>query len=385
MIPGDGEVIEGVASVDESAITGESAPVIRESGGDRSAVTGGTRVLSDWLDRPHQREPRRGLPRPDDRHGRGRQAAEDAERDRAQHPAGGLHDHLPARHRHPAALLASTASSAAGQGTPVTVTVLVALLVCLIPTTIGGLLSAIGIAGMDRMHQANVIAMSGRAVEAAGRRGRAAARQDGHDHARQPAGHRVPPGVRRRPSGTWPTPPSSPRWPTRPPRGGASWCSPRRSTAIRERDVQDPGRHVRGLHRPDADERREPERAPGPQGRRRRDRGVRPGARRRLPAAVRDDGGQRRQAGRDAARRGRRRARARGDPAQGHRQGRHPGALRRAPPDGDQDHHDHRRQPAHRGGHRGRGGRGRLPGPGDARGEAEADPRATRRAAGWWR
>ena len=78
-MPGDGQVIDGIASVDESAITGESAPVIRESGGDRDAVTGGTRVLSDWVVDPHHRQPGRKLPRPDDRAGRGREAAEDAE------------------------------------------------------------------------------------------------------------------------------------------------------------------------------------------------------------------------------------------------------------------------------------------------------------------
>ncbi len=88
MIPGDGEVIEGVASVNESAITGESAPVIRESGGDFSAVTGGTTVLSDWIVVRVTRQSRRDLPRPHDRAGRGRQAAEDAQRDRAHHPAG---------------------------------------------------------------------------------------------------------------------------------------------------------------------------------------------------------------------------------------------------------------------------------------------------------
>ena len=87
VIPGDGEVVEGVASVDESAITGESAPVIREIGGDRSAVTGGTKVLSDYLVIRITREPRRDVPRPDDRAGRGRDAAEDAERDRAHDPA----------------------------------------------------------------------------------------------------------------------------------------------------------------------------------------------------------------------------------------------------------------------------------------------------------
>ena len=162
LIPGDGEVIEGIASVDESAITGESAPVIRESGGDRSAVTGGTKVLSDRIVVRITANPgesfldRMIAPR------RGRGAAEDAQRDRAAHPARRAHAHLPLRLRDAGAaraLLGRARSRA---------TAIVALLVCLIPTTIGGLLSAIGIAGMDRLLRKNVIAMSGRAVEAAG-------------------------------------------------------------------------------------------------------------------------------------------------------------------------------------------------------------------------
>ena len=104
MIPGDGEIIEGIASVDESAITGESAPVIRESGGDRSAVTGGTRVLSDEIVVRITAEPGRDVPRPHDRPRRGRRPPEDPERDRPQHPAGRPHDHLPAGHRDAAAL-----------------------------------------------------------------------------------------------------------------------------------------------------------------------------------------------------------------------------------------------------------------------------------------
>jgi K+-transporting ATPase ATPase B chain len=166
-IPGDGEVIEGVASVDESAITGESAPVIRESGGDRSAVTGGTRVLSDWLVVRITANPGEAFL------DRMIAMVEGAKRQKTPNEialnillAGFTIIFLLAT----ATLLPYSLYSVAtaGQGTPVTVTVLVALLVCLIPTTIGGLLSAIGIAGMDRMHQANVIAMSGRAVEAAG-------------------------------------------------------------------------------------------------------------------------------------------------------------------------------------------------------------------------
>jgi K+-transporting ATPase ATPase B chain len=167
VIPGDGEVIEGVASVDESAITGESAPVIRESGGDRSAVTGGTRVLSDWLVIRISADPGEAFL------DRMIAMVEGAKRQKTPNEialnillAGFTIIFLLAT----VTLLPFSVYSvaAAGQGTPVTVTVLVALLVCLIPTTIGGLLSAIGIAGMDRMHQANVIAMSGRAVEAAG-------------------------------------------------------------------------------------------------------------------------------------------------------------------------------------------------------------------------
>ncbi len=166
-IPGDGEVIEGVASVDESAVTGESAPVIRESGGDRSSVTGGTRVLSDWLVVRITANP--GETFLDRMIG----LVEGAKRQKTPNEI--ALDILLAAMTIIFLFVCATllpfsnySVHAAGVGTPITVTVLVALLVCLIPTTIGGLLSAIGIAGMDRMIQANVIAMSGRAVEAAG-------------------------------------------------------------------------------------------------------------------------------------------------------------------------------------------------------------------------
>jgi K+-transporting ATPase ATPase B chain len=166
-IPGDGEAIEGIASVDESAITGESAPVIRESGGDRSAVTGGTRVLSDWLVVRITANPGETFL------DRMIAMVEGAKRQKTPNEIA-LNILLAAL---TIIFLLATVTllpfslysvQSAGHGTPITVTVLVALLVCLIPTTIGGLLSAIGIAGMDRMIQANVIAMSGRAVEAAG-------------------------------------------------------------------------------------------------------------------------------------------------------------------------------------------------------------------------
>lgn len=161
IVPGDGEVIEGIASVDESVITGESAPVIRESGGDKSSVTGGSKVLSDWI--------------------KVRVTV---------NPGESFLDHMIAlvegakRHKTPNEIaltllligltiifllaVASLEPYAIFSGTRVSIPILIALLVCLIPTTIGGLLSAIGIAGMDRVLKHNVLAMSGRAVEAAG-------------------------------------------------------------------------------------------------------------------------------------------------------------------------------------------------------------------------
>ncbi len=166
-IPGDGEVIEGVASVNESAITGESAPVIRESGGDRSAVTGGTQILSDWLIIRITADP--GESFLDHMIG----LVEGAKRQKTPNEIA-LNILLVSLTLVfllvCATLLPFSHYSvwAAGQGKVVSLTVLIALFVCLAPTTIGGLLSSIGIAGMDRMIRANVIAMSGRAVEAAG-------------------------------------------------------------------------------------------------------------------------------------------------------------------------------------------------------------------------
>ncbi len=166
-IPGDGEIVEGIASVNESAITGESAPVIRESGGDRSSVTGGTRVLSDWIVvRITANAGETFLDR--------MIALVEGARRRKTPNEIALHILLVALTLVFLVVVATLrpfsayAAAVAGQGAPVTLTALAALLVCLIPTTIGGLLSAIGIAGMDRMIQANVIATSGRAVEAAG-------------------------------------------------------------------------------------------------------------------------------------------------------------------------------------------------------------------------
>jgi K+-transporting ATPase ATPase B chain len=166
-IPADGEVTEGVASVDESAITGESAPVIRESGGDFSAVTGGTRVLSDWIVMRVTTNPGETFV------DRMIAMVENAKRQKTPNEIaltillvaltivflGVIVTLLP---------FSMFSVAIAKSGTPISITVLIALLVCLIPTTIAGLLSAIGVAGMSRMMQANVIATSGRAVEAAG-------------------------------------------------------------------------------------------------------------------------------------------------------------------------------------------------------------------------
>ena len=167
VIPADGEVIEGVASVDESAITGESAPVVRESGGDFSAVTGGTRLLSDWLVVRITVNP--GESFLDRMIG----MVEAAKRQKTPNEIA-LTILLVAL---TLVFLVVTATllpysvfsvGAAGTGTVVSLTALVALLGCLIPSAIGGLLSAVGVAGMSRMMQANVSATSGRAVEAAG-------------------------------------------------------------------------------------------------------------------------------------------------------------------------------------------------------------------------
>ncbi len=160
-IPGDGEVVEGVASVDESAITGESAPVIRESGGDRSAVTGGTRVLSDWIKVRITSNPGETFI------DRMIALVEGASRQKTPNEIA-LNILLAGLTIIFLLAVVTLQPFAIYSGAPQTIFVLISLLVCLIPTTIGGLLSAIGIAGMDRLIQHNVLAMSGRAVEAAG-------------------------------------------------------------------------------------------------------------------------------------------------------------------------------------------------------------------------
>jgi K+-transporting ATPase ATPase B chain len=160
-IPADGEIIEGVASVDESAITGESAPVIRESGGDRSAVTGGTRVISDWIKVRVTSDPGHSFL------DRMIALVEGAERQKTPNEIA-LNILLAVLTLVFLLVVVTLQPFAFYAGTTIPIPVLIALLVCLIPTTIGALISAIGIAGMDRLVQHNVLAMSGRAVEAAG-------------------------------------------------------------------------------------------------------------------------------------------------------------------------------------------------------------------------
>jgi len=160
-IPADGEIVEGVASVDESAITGESAPVIRESGGDRSAVTGGTRVISDWIKVRVTYDPGHTFL------DRMIALVEGAERQKTPNEIA-LNILLAVLTLIFLLVVVTLQPFAYYAGTEIPIPVLIALLVCLIPTTIGALISAIGIAGMDRLVQHNVLAMSGRAVEAAG-------------------------------------------------------------------------------------------------------------------------------------------------------------------------------------------------------------------------
>ena len=169
VIPSDGEVIEGIASVDESAITGESAPVIRESGGDRSAVTGGTKVISDWILIRITTEPGNTFI------DRMIALVEGAKRHKTPNEialsillSGLTIIFLLVVVTLPAFFGYSLKASGLPVSQNLTLPILIALLVCLIPTTIGALLSAIGISGMDRLIQRNVIATSGRAIEAAG-------------------------------------------------------------------------------------------------------------------------------------------------------------------------------------------------------------------------
>ena len=369
------------------AITGESAPVIRESGGDRSSVTGGTQVLSDWLIVEVTANPG------------------EAFLDR----------------------MIALVEGAKRQKTPneIALDILLAALTIifllatatLLPFSLYSVAAAgpghaghghragrpAGLPDPDHHRRAAVGHRHrrhgphdpgerhrhvGPRRRGGRRRGRAAARQDRHDHAGQPPGRRS--SSRRRASTRarrWPTRPSSPRSPTRRRRAAASWSWPRRSTGSASATIEKLGATFVPFTAQTRMSGVEPERPPGPQGRRRRHRGATSselgGA---VPAEVRSAVDTIAKAGAHAAGGRPTAPRVLGrHPAQGHRQGRHPGALRRAAPHGHQDRHDHRRQPADRGRHRRRGGRGRLPRPGHARGQAEADPRHPGARAGWSR
>ena len=241
-IPGDGEVVEGIASVDESAVTGESAPVIRESGGDRSAVTGGTRVLSDRI------VVRIGANPGESFLDRIIGLVEGAKRQKTPNEIAltvllaGMTIIF---------LIACVTLVPFGLYSDLrfSVTVIVALLVCLIPTTIGGLLSAIGIAGMDRLIRHNVIPMSGRAVEAAGDVDTMLLDKTGTITLGNRMATEFLPAPGHRASRTWRTPPSSRAWPTRRRRAARSWCSPRSATALRGRELQPARRSCRSRRR----------------------------------------------------------------------------------------------------------------------------------------
>ncbi|MCK7577936.1 MAG: hypothetical protein MZV65_20645 [Chromatiales bacterium] len=299
----------------------------------------------------------RVVPRPHDRAGRGRQAPEDAQRDRARPScSSALTLDLPARGRRrccPFARLRRRRRSSPCRS-------LVALLVCLIPTTIGGLLSAIGIAGMDRVMRAQRPRHVGQGGGGRRRRRRPAARQDRHHHARQPPGGRLPPGARRRRARSSPTPRSWPRSPTRRPRGARIVVLAKERFGLRGRELAGAARAFVPFTRADAHVAASTSR--------------RPAASARAPptpsaAASTARGGRcpprwsRRWSARDRRAAAARRwwsptaARVLGvDPPQGRRQGRHQGAVRRSCARmGIRTVHDHRRQPADRGGHRRRG------------------------------
>ena len=334
LIPGDGTVIEGIASVDESAITGESAPVIRESGGDRSAVTGGTRVLSDRIVVEITQEPGHSFL------DRMIALVEGAERRKTPNEIA-LNILLAGLTLIFMIVVATLRPFGLFADTPISETTLISLLVALIPTTIGALLSAIGIAGMDRLVRRNVLALSGRAVEASGDVDVLLLDKTGTiTIGNRLASEFIPmPGigeselaeVAQLSSLADETP------------EGRSIVVLAKQYGIREHDMAGLHAAVRPVHRPDPDERRQPRRPAAAQGRRRRRHQVR--HRRGRPAAHRAPAGARpdRPRGRHPARR---RARLAGHGRhlpQGHDQGGDARALRPPPRDGHPHGHDHRR------------------------------------------
>ena len=295
VIPGDGTVIEGIASVDESAITGESAPVIRESGGDRSAVTGGTRVLSDHIVVEITQEPGQSFL------DRMIALVEGAARRKTPNEIA-LSILLAGLTIVFLAVVVTLRPFAEFAGTDVSITILIALLVALIPTTIGALLSAIGIAGMDRLVRRNVLALSGRAVEASGDVDVLLLDKTGTITLgnRQAAAFIPMPGVEEAElaeaaqyaSLADETP------------GGPLDRRARQAVRAARARARAAACAVRPVHRADADERRRPQRHAPAQGRGRRDPAL--GRRRRRPGASGPPGGARprRAPGFDAARRG---------------------------------------------------------------------------------
>ena len=361
LIPGDGEVIEGVASVNELAITGESAPVIREAGGDRSAVTGGTTVLSDWIKVKITAAP--GSTFID----RMIALVEGAQRQKTPNELA-LSILLSGLTIIFLIVCVTLWPLAAYSGAALSVTVLIALLVCLIPTTIGGLLSAIGIAGMDRLIRFNVIATSGRAVEAAGDVDTLLLDKTGTiTFGNRMADEFVPvEGVSER---AFAEAALLASLADETPEGRSivalakSRLALRRPTSARTRKSF-PFRRTRAFPAsisPAARCARAPS-TPSPAQAQVRSRRFRRRCRAHLARR------------RHAARRVGKRQAARRHSSQGHRQARHQGALRRLARDGHQDRDGDRRQSDHRRGDRRRSRRRRLHRAGDARGQARLYP-----------
>ena len=364
VIPADGEVIEGIASVDESAITGESAPVIRESGGDRSAVTGGTRVLSDRIVVSVTAQPGESFL------DRMIALVEGAERQKTPNEIA-LNILLSGLTIVFLLAVVTLQPFAIYSGAEQDVIVLVALLVCLIPTTIGGLLSAIGIAGMDRLVRRNVLALSGRAVEAAGDCSTLLLDKTGTiTLGNRQATELLPlPGVDERELADAAQLSSLA---DETPEGRSIVVLAKERYGLRERNVAE------GTLVPFTAETRM-------SGVDLNGRSIRKGAADAIRDWIEDGGGsvppeldtlvdEIAVSGRNAARRRLELDGARSHPPEGRRQGGHARALRAAADDGHPHGHDHRRQPAHGQGDRGRGGRGRLPRRGQARGQDGVDP-----------
>ena len=376
-IPADGEVIEGVASVNESAITGESAPVIRESGGDFCSVTGGTRVLSDWLVVRVTVNPGEAFL------DRMIAMVESARRQKTPNEIALTILLVKMTLVFMLATVTLLPFSIYGvelakTGNPVTITVLVALLVCLIPTTIGGLLSAIGLAGIGRMLRANVIATSGRAVEAAGDVDVLLLDKTGTITLgnRQASNFLHASGVTELELADAAQLASLA---DETPEGRSIVVLAKQKFNLRERDIKALGATFVPFS---AHTRMSGVNFEGHE--------IRKGAADAIRAWVESQGGkfpaevmthrrQRCQPRQHAAGGGGDREPeytcSRRHRAEGHRQGRDQGALRRTAPHGHPHSDDHRRQPADRRRHRRGGGRGRLSRRSDARGQAQADPR----------